>query len=219
MLEQRKAEPFDFILRHVGGDFGALDADDMAVNGAALKRGNRILSSCPFGSDKKLWPHYRGRPYRDHLVVTRRVVTPEWPEMSPPFRARLGQWRTLRKGGWVAASTLTTRLILLAGTADTPTPNIFVWCRCVGCASENHQCAFEKMQLRGSRLIDVLARTNRETCPKDREWTEKPASGLDEKRRCCALRQAHARTLPGLACPKVTLCQGLVRRGLVSTKK
>lgn len=30
LLEQHKAEPFDFILRHVGGDFGAPDA----ANGA-----------------------------------------------------------------------------------------------------------------------------------------------------------------------------------------
>lgn len=55
LLEQHKAEPFDFILRHVGGDFGALDADDVAANETALKRGFRILSSYPFGSDKKLW--------------------------------------------------------------------------------------------------------------------------------------------------------------------
>ena len=55
LLEQHKAEPFDFILRHVDGDFGALDADDVAANEAALKRGFRILSSYPLGSDKKLW--------------------------------------------------------------------------------------------------------------------------------------------------------------------
>ena len=55
LLEQHKAEPFDFILRHVGGDFGALDVDDVAANEAALKRGFRILSSYPLGSDKKLW--------------------------------------------------------------------------------------------------------------------------------------------------------------------
>ena len=55
LLEQHKAEPFDFILRHVGGDFGALDADDMAANNAAVKRGFRILSIYPLGSDEKLW--------------------------------------------------------------------------------------------------------------------------------------------------------------------
>ena len=55
LLEQHKAEPFDFILRHVGGDFGTIDAEDVFANEAALKRGNRILSSYPFGSDKKLW--------------------------------------------------------------------------------------------------------------------------------------------------------------------
>lgn len=55
LLEQHKVEPFDFILRHVVGDFGALDADDAAANEAAVKTGLRILSSYLLGSDKKLW--------------------------------------------------------------------------------------------------------------------------------------------------------------------
>ena len=55
LLEQHKAEPFDFILRHVGGDYGAIDAEDVSANEAALKRGHRILSSYPLGSDTKLW--------------------------------------------------------------------------------------------------------------------------------------------------------------------
>ena len=55
LLEQHKAEPFDFILRHVGGDFGALDADDVAANEAALKWGSRILSSYPIKGNERLW--------------------------------------------------------------------------------------------------------------------------------------------------------------------
>ena len=55
LLEQHKAEPFDFILRHVGGDFGALDADDVASNETALKRGFRILSSYPIKGNERLW--------------------------------------------------------------------------------------------------------------------------------------------------------------------
>lgn len=55
LLEQHKAEPFDFILRHVGGDFGTIDAEDVSANESALKRGHRILSSYVVGSDKKLW--------------------------------------------------------------------------------------------------------------------------------------------------------------------
>ena len=55
LLEQHKAEPFDFILRHVGGDFGVLDADDLAANEAALKGGFRILSSYPIEGSERLW--------------------------------------------------------------------------------------------------------------------------------------------------------------------
>ena len=55
LLEQHKAEPFDFILRHVGGDFGALDADDAAANETAVKTGLRILSNYPIAGDQRLW--------------------------------------------------------------------------------------------------------------------------------------------------------------------
>ena len=55
LLEQHKAEPFDFILRHVGGDFGALDVVDAEANEAALKAGLRILSNYPIGDDRRLW--------------------------------------------------------------------------------------------------------------------------------------------------------------------
>lgn len=55
LLAQHKAEPFDYILRHVGGDYGTIDADDVAANEAALKTGLRILSNYPIGGDRRLW--------------------------------------------------------------------------------------------------------------------------------------------------------------------
>jgi len=55
LLTQHKVEPFDLILRHAGGDYGAIDAEDVSANEAAIKRGHRILSSYPLGSDKRLW--------------------------------------------------------------------------------------------------------------------------------------------------------------------
>ena len=55
LLEQHKAEPFDYLLRHVGGDFGTVDADDVAANKAAVKTGLRILSSYLIGGKNQLW--------------------------------------------------------------------------------------------------------------------------------------------------------------------
>lgn len=55
LLEQHKAEPFDYILRHIGGDYGSLDANDAAANKAAVKTGLRILSSYLIGGKNKLW--------------------------------------------------------------------------------------------------------------------------------------------------------------------
>jgi hypothetical protein len=55
LLEQHKAEPFDYILRHVGGDYGALDAEDVAANEAALKSGLRVLSDYLIAGDQRLW--------------------------------------------------------------------------------------------------------------------------------------------------------------------
>ena len=86
-------------------------------------------------------------------------------------------------------------------------------CRCAGCASQKHRRVERKKRWMRTRLTGTLRQTQQKTCPKDRKWTESPASGLDGKRRCWAMSEAAARTMPNAACPKATLRQGLLRRG------
>ncbi len=45
----------DFVLRHLGADWGNLDAEDWAANDHAVANGERILSSYPLGTGQDIW--------------------------------------------------------------------------------------------------------------------------------------------------------------------
>lgn len=45
LLEQLGVAPLTLIFRHVGGDYGELDADDLAANEEAIAHGFRVFSS------------------------------------------------------------------------------------------------------------------------------------------------------------------------------
>lgn len=47
--------PFEFIARHVRGDFGDLSEEDRRLNDEAVKDGSRILSAYRLKSGVKLW--------------------------------------------------------------------------------------------------------------------------------------------------------------------
>ena len=55
LLATHQADPCDFVLRHVTGDFGSIPAGDLAANEAAIKHGLRVLSSYVIDRDQKLW--------------------------------------------------------------------------------------------------------------------------------------------------------------------
>jgi hypothetical protein len=57
-LEQHRQSPLSFLIRHVTGDWGNLDAEDCQANDAALVHGTRIVSSYRLGKPEdgqKLW--------------------------------------------------------------------------------------------------------------------------------------------------------------------
>lgn len=57
-LEQHNQSPLSFLIRHVTGDWGNLDAEDRLANDAALVHGSRIVSSYRLGKPEeghKLW--------------------------------------------------------------------------------------------------------------------------------------------------------------------
>lgn len=43
------------IARHVGGDWGEVNAEDRAANEAALRSGERLLSAYTLSSGEKIW--------------------------------------------------------------------------------------------------------------------------------------------------------------------
>jgi len=55
-LEQTEEYPWQFLSRHVAGDFGVVDDQDKAANGEALKNGSRILSAYILNDGQtKIW--------------------------------------------------------------------------------------------------------------------------------------------------------------------
>ena len=54
-LEQANQQPAEFLARHARGDWGDLDAHDIAENQFSLERDLRLLSSYRTANDSKLW--------------------------------------------------------------------------------------------------------------------------------------------------------------------
>jgi hypothetical protein len=54
-LEEANQNAQEFLSRHLQGDWGDLCDDDKTANQEALEQGLRLMSSYPFGNDRKLW--------------------------------------------------------------------------------------------------------------------------------------------------------------------
>lgn len=54
-MEEAGNTPLDFLMRHVNGDWGDVDAEDSQANDVALKLGERLLSSYKTDKGVKLW--------------------------------------------------------------------------------------------------------------------------------------------------------------------
>ena len=54
-LQEAGQEPIEFLIRHVTGDWGELDAEDIQENEFSLKNDLRLLSAYRTAKDEKLW--------------------------------------------------------------------------------------------------------------------------------------------------------------------
>jgi hypothetical protein len=54
-LEDAQQAPFEFLRRHVAGDWGDVDAEDKALNDQALLDGTRLLSSYRTSKGQTIW--------------------------------------------------------------------------------------------------------------------------------------------------------------------
>ncbi len=55
LLEALNTSPLEYLVRHVIGDWGELDAEDRQANDAALVHGSRILSSYRLQGEHRIW--------------------------------------------------------------------------------------------------------------------------------------------------------------------
>ena len=54
-LNEAKTSAWEFLSKHVSGDFGEVDADDWQANLDAIKDGERILSAYTLKTGERLW--------------------------------------------------------------------------------------------------------------------------------------------------------------------
>ena len=54
-LQASGQSPWAFLVRHLAGDWGDLDAEDKALNDVAVRDGSRILSAYSTVQGAKLW--------------------------------------------------------------------------------------------------------------------------------------------------------------------
>ena len=54
-LRRSSQSPGEFLMKHVRGEWGDLDAEDTEANWTALREGNRILSSYKTRRGDKIW--------------------------------------------------------------------------------------------------------------------------------------------------------------------
>lgn len=54
-LKRAGQSPWEFLSRHVAGDWGELDEEDRRLNDEAVKDGSRILSAYTTKADERIW--------------------------------------------------------------------------------------------------------------------------------------------------------------------
>ena len=54
-LQNAGQQPHEFLVRHLSGDWGDLDAEDRSLNDAAVIDGSRILSAYTTRKGERLW--------------------------------------------------------------------------------------------------------------------------------------------------------------------
>ena len=54
-LKRAEQTPWEFLARHIAGDWGVVGAEDAEANNQALKDGSRLLSAYVLSTGEKLW--------------------------------------------------------------------------------------------------------------------------------------------------------------------
>ena len=73
-LQAAGQQPYEFLARHVTGDWGDLDDEDRSLNDTAMRDGSRILSAYQTRNGERLWiiteaADDHGRRYSSMLLL------------------------------------------------------------------------------------------------------------------------------------------------------
>jgi len=75
-MQKAHQSPWEFLSRHVAGDWGMVSADDKAANDASLKDGSRILSAYKLNTGEKVWVITEAEDDKGQRVATT-ILLPE----------------------------------------------------------------------------------------------------------------------------------------------
>lgn len=77
-LKEAGQSPWEFLCRHLAGDWGDVDAEDNAANDQALKDGSRILSAYRLKSGEKIWIITEAEDDHGHRSATTLILPAEY---------------------------------------------------------------------------------------------------------------------------------------------
>jgi len=77
-LKEAGQSPWEFLCRHLAGDWGVVDAEDKAANDRALRDGSRLLSAYLLKSGEKIWVITEGEDDHGHRASTTVLLPDEY---------------------------------------------------------------------------------------------------------------------------------------------
>ncbi len=77
-LEKAGQSIFEFLARHLAGDWGDLDAEDKALNDEAVKDGSRILSAYILKTGVKIWIITEAKDENGNRLATTGLLPEEY---------------------------------------------------------------------------------------------------------------------------------------------
>ena len=77
-LERAGQNLWEFMARHIAGDWGVVDADDAEANNQSLKDGSRLLSAYLLKTGEKIWIITEAEDENGHRIASTGILPSEY---------------------------------------------------------------------------------------------------------------------------------------------
>jgi hypothetical protein len=77
-LERAGQNLWEFMARHIAGDWGVVDADDAEANNESLKDGSRLLSAYLLKTGEKIWIITEAEDENGHRIASTGILPSEY---------------------------------------------------------------------------------------------------------------------------------------------